>query len=201
MKKGVGRYIQTGLGGTKTAVRRFGGTARTADALYNALSGVASGKAPSAENPLDPKILGGKSAQEVMDAVVEAVQPVDGTLDGEASRSAIRDALSELLSKFTDADILNLKEAERDFVIQQYIALDVFGHFQLDVGKVLQDKAPSTKTALARLKEVKNYIKETVAASFRKLSAAGQKLSAGRVKQFVGDALKDAFDVFQEYLK
>ena len=158
MQKGVGHYIRTGLGGTKTAVRRFGGTARTANALYNALSDVSSGKAPPPGSPLDPKILSGKTAQEVMDAVVEAIQPVDGTLDSEASRSSIRDALSELLSKFKDADLLNLKDSERDFVIEQYVALDVFRHFQLDVGKVLQEKAPNAKTSLVRLKEVKNYI-------------------------------------------
>src|SRR5205823_4882150 len=41
MRRGVKHYIRSGYGGVGTAVRRFGGTASTADALNGALSSVA----------------------------------------------------------------------------------------------------------------------------------------------------------------
>jgi hypothetical protein len=134
-----------------------------------------------------------------MDAVVEAVRPTDGTLDAEAERLSIRDALSDLLVQFPDADLLELSAEQREFAIERFSALDVYQRFHLDLGTTIMEKAPNTSTALARLKEVREYIKETVAASFRKLKEAGQNMTAGKVSQVVSAALRDAFDVFEGY--
>lgn len=199
MQRAVRHYVGNGYGGGGTSVRRFAGTARTAGTLYDALSSVARGQASSAGSPLDPVLLAGRSAREVMDAVVEAVRPTDGTQDSEASRAAIKDALSELLTTFPEADLLNLNEDQRGFAMEHYVAIDVFRRFQLDLGKTIQDKAPTATAALARLKEVKNYIKETVAAAFRKLRTEGTKLTVGRISGFVQTALSEAFQVFEGY--
>src|SRR3546814_7429537 len=93
MRQGVGRYIRDGYGGSRTAARRMGGTAATAGAFGNALAALAGGQAAEPGSPLDPALLSGRSADDIMDAVVEALRPVDGTQDAEASRAAIRDAL------------------------------------------------------------------------------------------------------------
>jgi hypothetical protein len=134
-----------------------------------------------------------------MDAVVEAVRPADGTQDAEAGRAAIRDALSELLTAFPEADLLNLTDQQRAFAIERYVGLDVYRRLHLDLGKAIQDKAPSATKGLARLKEIKNYVKETVSASFRKLRAAGTAMTVGRVNAIVRAALRETFLVFEAY--
>jgi len=201
MRRGLGHYVGKGLGGAGTAVRRFGGTARTAGTLYGALSSAASGQAAAPGSPFDPALLAGRTASEIMDAVVEAVRPIDGTQDTEASRQAIRNALSELLNRFPDADLLNLSEDERVFAIERYVAVDVYNRFHLDVGKAIQDKAPGIAATLTRFKEVKDYIKETVSAAFRQVRAAGQALNARRIAQMVRQALGETFRVFEEYVR
>jgi hypothetical protein len=198
MRRSLGQYIRKGYGGRETAVRRFGGTAATAGALYDALSGVAGGAAAPG-SPLDPALLAGRSAREVMDAVVEAVRPADGTQDAEASRAAIKDALSELLTKFPDADLLNLTEEQRELAIERFVAIDVYRRAVLDIGKAIQERAPTAAVGLARLKEVKDYIKQTVAAAFRKLRTAGNRLTTGRVNQVARAGLTETFRVFEAY--
>jgi hypothetical protein len=199
MRRGVGRYVRSGYGGSRTAASRFGGTTATAGALYGALSSLAAGQGPAPGSTLDPVLLGGRSARQVIDVIVESVRPADGTQDAEASRAAIRDALSELLTKFGEADPLNLSPEQREFVIERFVAIDVYRRFVLDLGKTIQDKAPSAATGLSRLKQVKDYVKETIAASFRKLRDAGQRISAGRVKEIVQAALRDTMQVFEGY--
>jgi hypothetical protein len=199
MRRGLGHYVRSGYGGAATTTQRFGGTASTAGALHGALSSVAAGQPAAPGSPLDPALLAGRSAQEVMDAVIEAVRPIDGTQDAEAARAAIRDALSELLTRFPEADLLNLDPDQRSFVIERYSAIDVFKRFDLDVGQAIREKAPSATAALSRLKQVRDYIRETVAASFRKLRDAGRTVTAGRVSQIVRDALNDTFQVFEGY--
>lgn len=198
LRRSLGHYVRTSYGGSSTATRRFGGTAATAGALGGALAGAAGGTAAPG-SPLDTALLAGRSAQEVIDAVVETVRPIDGTQDAEAERAAIRDALSELLTRFPEADLLNLDPDQRAFAIERFTAIDVFRRFELDIGKTIVDKAPSAVTALSRLKEAREYIKESVAAEFRKLSDAGRTLTGNRISRVVRDALKETFEVFEGY--
>jgi hypothetical protein len=199
MRRGFGHYVRSGYGGANTATRRMGGTAATAGTLGNVLANLAAGQPVEVGSPFDPALLVGRSANELMDAVVEAVRPVDGTQDAEASRAAIRDALSELLTRFPDADLVNLSAQEREFAIERFTAHDVFRRFDLDVGQNIREKAPSVATALSRLKQARDYVKETVAAAFRKLRDAGRVMTPGHVSDIVRDALRETFEVFEGY--
>jgi hypothetical protein len=162
---------------------------------------LASGQSSVENNGLDPVLLAGKSADEVMSAVTEAVRPVDGTQDAEAQRASIRDSLSEVLTRFPDADLLNLNPEHREFAIETFTAFDVVHRFELDVGKTIYEKSPNATAALARLKEARDYIKETISAAFRKLKEAGKTLTTGRIKHVVKDALQETFEVFEGYIK
>jgi hypothetical protein len=199
MRRGVGQYVKKGYGGSATATRRMGGTAQAAQALYSALSSGPGNPYTAPGSPLDPALTTGRSADDVMDAVVEAVRPVDGTQDAEASRTSIKDALSDVLKQFPDADLRDLKQEQRDLAIERFVAGDVFRRIDLDLGKTIREKAPNAATGLGRLKEIREYVRETVAASFRKLREAGQGLVAGKITRIVQNALRETFQVFEGY--
>lgn len=200
MRRGLGHYVHKGYSGSGATARRMGGTARAAGALYGALSSAAAGQPAAPGSPFDPALLAGRSADEIMDALVEAVRPVDGTQDAEAGRDAIKVALSELLEQHPDANLLELSEDQRLFAIERYISRDVFNRIVLDIGKSIQDNAPSASAGLSRLKEISDYVRETVAGRFRSLRKAGEQLDARRVSQLVNQALQEAFSVFEDYV-
>jgi len=127
------------------------------------------------------------------------VRPVDGTQDAEASRQSINDALSELIDRHPDIDLLDLTEEQREFVLERFVAMDVYRRFVLDVGQHIQNKAPSARVALSRLRQVREYMRETITASFRRLRETGSRLSGTRVSALIRTALESAFDVFSEY--
>ena len=135
-----------------------------------------------------------------MDALVEAVRPIDGTQDAEAGRFAIRSALSDLLDRYSEADLLLLSEEQSAFAIERYVAYDVYNRFRLDVGKTLQDKAPSASAALSRLRDVKDYVHESVSSWFRAAATTGQLLNPSRISNLVRQALQQTFEVFEEYV-
>ncbi|WP_335645454.1 Qat anti-phage system associated protein QatB [Solilutibacter oculi] len=179
----------------------MGSTGGTASALGNALAGLPGGGAAQAGAPLERPLLEGRSAEEIMDRVVDAVRPVDGTQDAEASRAAIRDALTDLLTQYQDADLLELSLDQREFAIERFVAYDVFQRFELDVGQHIQDSAPTVSEGLSRLKEAKDYIRQTVSASFRKLRQSGRGLTDANVSQVVKEALRDSFEIFEGYIE
>ena len=196
MRRGLGHYVNRGLQGARNAASRFEGSSRSAGSLYDALSALAARDAP-AGSPLDAALETGRSAEEVMAAIIEAARPVDGTQDSEAARAAMQNALADMLDQFPDADLLALTEEQRMFAVERYLAQDVFNRACLDLGKSFQEKAPSAASAMSRLRDIRDYIRETVASAFRKLRTAGQTLTATRVTQFARDALREAFAVFE----
>lgn len=193
MRAGVGHYITNGYGGSKTFARRMAGTGNTAWGLNGALNPSAAG------STLDRALFAGKSANEIMDAVVEAVRPHDGTQDAESSREAVSEALTELLTEFPDADLLDLTAEQRTYALEKFIANDVFKRFELDVGKQVMDKAPTAALGLKRMQEIKEYMAEIVGAAFRARLANGAELSPGTVTRTVQNALEDSCRVFEEY--
>lgn len=199
LRRGVGRYVRDGYGGSATAARRLGGTARTASALFSALGGSPGGAAGTTGRVFDAEHLRGHSAQEIIDSVIEAVRPVDGTQDAEASRAALSDALSELLKQFPEIDLLNPTPEQREVAVERYVAIDVYRRFELDLGKHIREKAPSVTVGLSRLKQAKDYIKQTVSAAFRKLRDAGRTMTTGGVSRLVRSALTEACRVFEAY--
>jgi hypothetical protein len=199
LKRGVGNYFKKGYGGGTTAARRLRRTAQTAGALYNALSPALERAASRERDAFEEACRSGASPEEIVTSLVETLRPVDGTLDAESSRKSLAEAMSEFLARSPDADLLSLTEEQRMSIVARYVALDVYGRFFLDVGKTIIDRAPSVITGLSRLKEAKEYIRETVAGIFRKIVTPTATLSARRVAAIVQSVLQDAIDVFQGY--
>jgi hypothetical protein len=127
------------------------------------------------------------------------VAPTDGTQDTEAARYSVHTALGDLLDRYPNADLAELSDSQRDFVIERFTALDVTNRFMLDVGKSIRDNAPDAVTAARRARQVREFIQEEVAAAFRTVRAAGAALTSTSVATLVQDALRETFTVFEDY--
>lgn len=196
LRRALGSYVSRGYGGSRSTSSRFAGTATTASALGGVLAALANNTPIPG---LDRTLLATMDADTLLDTLVEVVRQVDGTQDAEAERRSTRDALSDTLKRFPDADPLNLDATGRAYAIERFVALDVFNRFYLDVGAAVQDNAPNPTQALARLAEAKAYIAETVAAAFRRLEQAGHTVNSGAVSSVIRTALRDAFNIFEDY--
>jgi hypothetical protein len=196
LRRAVSHYVRTGYGGNSTMARRMGGTARTAGRLNAVLQ---SGRAPDGTDLRDAILASGSDVNLVLDAIVDAASPADGTQDAESSRHAMREALSDLLAWASDVDFLALTDDQRFFVIERYTALDIYGRFCLDMQRTIMGKSPDPATGLRRLKQVREFIAEHVAAAFRTIRERGTSATTSNVTQLTRDALRATFSVFEEY--
>jgi|WetSurMetagenome_2_1015567.scaffolds.fasta_scaffold427415_1 hypothetical protein len=198
LKRGLEHYVKTGYGGSRTTTQRLSRTITTAGALFNVLSYNSSGQPSGMFPEIDFNALRGKTFDQITDAIIEAIRPIDGDLDSEASQRSMKDAFSELLGKYENANLLDLTEEQRFFVVEKFIAGDVFTRFDLDMGKGIRKKASSPASALSRLKEARDYIKETVSSSFKKIDKT-IAITSKTIVSVIKDTLEDAFHVFESY--
>lgn len=196
LRRGLGHYSRSGMGGSGNAARRMGGSARTASVLHSALTALANGEPLPQELGIDPQALVGLSPSEFADALVDAIRPIDGTQDAEATRDSVARALSDMLDQ--KADITSLTPQQVDQVTASTLGYDVALRIELDVGKAIIAKAPTKGDGLERLQEMKDYVREIVAAEYAEERASVGTVGRAAIERISRNAIQQAFEVFEE---
>lgn len=197
MRRGVGRYVRDGYSGAQSTGARMAGASSTAGMLWGTLGGATDGS-PTANGP-DPDLLRGGTARETLAKIVNAVRPPDGTQDAEASREAMHHALADMLDRYPEADLLDLDNEQRLFSIERFVGLDVFQRLMLDIGKTIQDRAPSATAGLDRISEVRDYVTSTIQSAFRSLVKTNVTVTAAHIRQISQAAIVSSCQVFESY--
>ncbi len=198
LRRGLGHYSRGGMGGAATATKRMSGSAASAGAIYEALEALANGQPLPAEFGLAPDALDGKSQCEIIDILVDAIRPLDGTQDAEAARDSAARALAEVLAD--DAEWTDLQPDQIERVVEGFLGNDLALRIELDVGKAVIAKAPNLAEGLDRLEEMKGYVREVVAQRYAARRTLEGKLDRKTVASMCKDAIRDTFDVFESFL-
>jgi hypothetical protein len=135
-----------------------------------------------------------------MDAIADAIRPVDGTQDAEASRQAMDGAVADLLDRSPDADLTTLDQSQIEMMLERYAARDLCHRIELDVGKSITSKAPDPATAVRRLEEMRQYIAAEMAAQFAGRRERGEQLTGSNVAALVASILQSTLSVFEDYV-
>jgi hypothetical protein len=101
-----------------------------------------------------------------------------------------------LLDAQPGTNLLELDERARETVTELFVVADVYRRIALDLGKKIQEKAPSPKAGLNRLRQIKDYVRETIGAELRKIKAAGLTSAGASVSTITRQALESTFRVF-----
>lgn len=194
LHRGLGHYVRSGYGGSATFSRRLAAVGGKSGRLYNVL---ATGRLPNGTALADVVLVASGQADVLLDAVVNSLQEPNGTQDAEATRKATRTALSDLLQRYPDADLLTLDADQRLFVVERYTAEEIFLRVRLDLHDAIALHAADASTMLSRLRQVRSYVQQAVAAQFRAL--ATPPATASQVRAVVSQVIKTTLSVFEEF--
>lgn len=198
LRYGLAQYVSKGYGGSASFSRRMGGTASRASRLNGVLQ---SGRNPDGSALIDRALATADNAYALMDAIVQAVTTRESTQDSESARHSVTEALSEVLVRYPDADLSRLSEDQRLYAVERFTAEDVFQRFRLDMHQVIVSNTPDPLVEMSRLEEIRSYISEAVSAAFRKSRARLSSPSSASIASLTRAALRETFDIFQEYLQ
>ena len=198
LKSALGHYTAKGYGGAATATARQRHVASSIGRLNSALSNLGNG---SESDPLAGEDLTGKTSDQIVDAIIDAVAPVDGTQDAELERTCMAEAFAEVLEADENADAAALTAEQQASVIRSTLSLCVSRRFMLDVGKHLREKAGSAKIGASRIQEVKSFIREEITSIFHSIATGPLPTGVAAFQNIVTNVLKATFDVFESYVQ
>lgn len=196
LKRALGHYSKSGMGGSRNAARRLGGSSRAAGSLHSALTSLSSGTPLPLEFGIDAQALAGLPPDQAVDVLVNAIRPIDGTQDAEATRDSAARALSEVLAQ--NPNLTSLTPEQIDQVTASLLGHEVAHRIELDVGKAIIDKAPTKGEGLERLQEMKDYVREVVAAEYAAERAKGGVVGRSTIESISNNALQQTFEVFED---
>jgi len=186
------------MGGAGNATARMAGSANSAGNIYDALDALASNRPLPPRYGIDRTQLNGLSQAQIIDALIDALCPVDGTQDAEASRDSAARALSDIVEQ--GSDVLELDQGQIDWVVQAFLGNELAHRIALDVGTAVIDKAPSAKIGQQRLEEMQSYVREELSQRYAERRALHGSLDRQTAAQLGRDVIRDTFDIFESYL-
>lgn len=201
LKRGLGHYSRTGIGGSATGAARMGRSTAAAAGFTDVLSALRDGSPIPGNIPLDPATLAGRSQQEIADAIIDAVTPTDGTQDAESSRDSAARAFAEVLEVNPTTDLMALPQDMVELFFARFLGNDLVARIQLDVGKAVLDRAPDAAAAVQRLETMQSFVKQEFNRAVQALKDAGQRLQQGNGKVLGDAAIRATLDVFEGWLK
>lgn len=195
LKRGLASFIKKGMGGSKRASHRLQTTAVAASALGGLLAVSREGT----DSEINTWVASIKerdlSARDVALEVVNKLIPLGGSIDEESAKYAISEAVINLYEEYSNVDIFNLSDDQIASVMAYTIAMDVYNHAQLELGRCFEKLRYSSKVIQNRLGKAFNFIKAIVNQSMDKVLTGSIRMT---MREIANSALETTLAVFEE---
>lgn len=195
LRKSLGHYSKTGMGGAKNLSRRMRTSTKVAANFFQTFQSLRDN-----ENFALGKILSelqgrGANANEIIDTIIDNVCPNGGSLDEVSCRDSGRFALSEFMSQNPDADISKLTDDQIWFLTGIFLGNEAFSRIQLDIGQAFEKQDVSAVERVNRMNEMKDYLQSEISAQLNRLRNSGSQMID--MQKLFQTAIKNTFDVYE----
>lgn len=200
LRAAVAHHARNGLGGSKSATKRFQPVAHVAGRMFDALQSARAQESAPSWLTVDLTAIGRAPTMTALEQIAKEICPLNGTQDSEILQRGVAEALSILLEVYPDAELGNLSDVEMVFLFQQFLALEIDHRIQLDLGQNLMKHAPSAAIAAERQNEVREYVASEVETVFKSV-ATTELLNKSALTTQVSNIIKRVIEIFEEYFQ
>ena len=195
LRKSLGHYSKTGMGGAKNLSKRMRTSTKVAANFFHTFQSLRDN-----ENFALGKILSelqgrGANANEIIDTIINNVCPNGGSLDEVSCRDSGRFALSEFMDQNPDADISKLKDDQIWSLTSTFLGNEAFSRVQLDIGQSFEKQDVSAVERVNRMNEMKEYLQSEISVQLNRLRNSGSQMID--MEKLFQTAIKNTFEVYE----
>lgn len=195
LRKSLGHYSKTGMGGAKNLSKRMRTSAKVAANFFQTFQSLRDN-----ENFALGKILSelqgqDADANEIIDTIIDNVCPNGGSLDEVSCRDSGRFALSEFMDQNPDADINKLTDDQIWSLTGTFLGNEAFSRIQLDIGQAFEKQDVSAVERVIRMNEMRDYLQSEISAQLNRLRNSGNQTID--MQKLFQTAIKNTFEVYE----
>lgn len=197
LRKAIGHYSKTGMGGAHTAAKRMRVSTRSAAALFGILKSAREGTDSAINEWVSSLISRSASASEIIDEIISQVAPEGGSIDESICRESMAQAMENLISKEPNINLLNLNDNNIWALIESFLGFEAFKRLCLDIGQAFEKSTLNPRDKVSRMNEMHRYLEAEIFVQVENLRQINQNATSNQLNVILQNALKNTFLVYE----
>lgn len=197
LRKSLGHYSRTGMGGARNVANRMRHSASIASKLYSSFSLLREGNEPTISSIISSYRTEKTDVYGMIDAIAGFICGDGGSLDETSPINSVSSALSDLFDKNPDIDIAALSDDNVWSLVSSFLSYEAFSKIQLDIGQGFEAKDIPLADRITRLNDMREYLESEISSQVNDIrSELGAKLPSN-LQNVMMTAIERTFKVFE----
>ena len=198
LRRALGHYSRTGMGGAQNVAKRMRTSTKSASALFGVLRSVRENIDPKIKEWISALTSRNASASEIADEIISIVTPLGGSIDEIACKESMAQALESLIVKNPEVDLLNLSDDNIWSLIESFLGYEAFKRLCLDIGQPFEKSSLNPRVKVSLMNEMHRYLEAEIYVQIEKLRHNTQDINSNHLNTILQDALANTFFVYEE---
>lgn len=196
LRRSLGHYSKTGMGGAKALSQRMRASAKVGSNFYGVFRSLRDDPEFALGKVLSELQTQGADAQQIISTIVDYVCPSGGSIDEISTRNSAMVSLSEYLEKYPNVDFEKLSDDQMWELTSAYVGNEIFNRVQMDIGQSFEKADIPYPDRIIRLNDMKDFIQAEVAVQFNKIRDTESQ--SVNVQKLIQDTIRSTFEVYEE---
>lgn len=197
LKKSLGHYSRTGMGGARNVANRMRHSASIASKLYSSFSLLREGDEPTIRSIISSYRTENTDVYGMIDAIAGFICSDGGSLDEISPINSVSSALSDLFDKNPDIDIAALSDDNVWSLVSSFLSYEAFSKIQLDIGQGFESKDIPLVDRITRLSDMREYLESEISSQVNDVrNELGDKIPSN-LQNVMMTAIERTFKVFE----
>lgn len=197
LKKSLGHYSRTGMGGARNVANRMRHSASIASKLYSSFSSLREGNEPTISSIISKYRTENTDLFGMIDAIARYICGDGGSLDETSPINSVSSALSDLFDKNPDIDIANLSDDNVWSLVSSFLSYEAFSRIQLDIGQSFEAKNVPLDDRIARLNDMREYLESEISSQVSTIRSELGNKQPSDLHSVMMTAIERTFKVYE----
>lgn len=197
LARGIGHYSRTGMGGAAAAASRMRASTSAGVGLVSFLQTARDGTDSRLTSWVQNLLARNPSADDVADAIVQALAPAGGSADEESLRDSMALAISDLMLLLPGIDLLHMSDTDTWTLLQLFLGHEVCNRLEFDIGQFFESSRLDPELGVKRELEMRDLVKNEVGVQLSALLAKTPNPTKQQLDTLVHDAVRMTFEVYE----
>ena len=197
LRKALGHYSRTGMGGARRVARRMRHSARIASSLYTALISLQQGDESTLISIVSNYKAGDGDVYWLINIITEYICGDGGSLDEASVKNSVYLSLSDLFDKDPNVDLTSLSDDRIWMLVSSFLSYEAFSRIQLDIGQGFERSDTSLADRVKRYNDKREYLESEICIQINTLRNEIEHRHPSDLHEIMMKAIERTFRVFE----
>lgn len=197
LRKALGHYSHSGMGGARNIANRMRVSAISGASAFSSLKAAREKTDPAINQWVDSLTARNANVSEIADEIIKLTMPGGGSLDETNCQQSMAQALGDLIENDPGINLLSLSDDKIWTLIKSFLGHQAFQRLYLDIGQIFEKSTLNPRERVIRMNEMRDYLKSELSVQVDLLRVNTANATPGTLKSIMQRAIENTFFVYE----